>query len=305
MRMPIIGTGTAVYDVLLKLTDFPGEERHVGVIEQKTQGGGMTATAMVAVARLGQNCAFFGNLGDDENGQKILQGLVDEGVNVDGVEMLPGYVNTVSYVLINSKNGSRTFLANKENTPPIELTDIRKKLIENASVVHMDGGHYESDVRIAQYAREKGVTVSYDACRGEREAANNCRLLPLCDIVITCADYPEKVCGKGNLEDNIKALAQYGSRILITTLGSKGCAALINDEIRYFPAYKVDVVDTTGAGDVFHGSFLYAYNQGLTLEECIRFASATAAIKCTKIGGRSGIPTAEEVNEFIKTHPWV
>ena len=174
MKIPIVGTGTAVYDILLKLTGFPIEDEAVGVIEQKTQGGGMTAIAMAVVSRLGVECAFFGNLGDDDTGRKILQGLIDEGINVDGVEMLPGYVNTVSYVLINSKNGSRTFLANKENTPEIELSDVRKQLIDNAEILHIDGGHYEDDIRIAQYAREKGVTVSYDACRAEREIKNGC-----------------------------------------------------------------------------------------------------------------------------------
>ena len=304
MKIPVIGTGTAVYDILLKLTSFPAEDTAAGVIEQKTQGGGMTATAMAAVSRLGVDCAFFGNLGDDDTGRKILQGFIDEGINVDGVEMYPGCVNTVSYVLINSKNGSRTFLANKENTPPIELTDTRKQLIDNAEILHIDGGHYEDDVRIVQHAREKGVTISYDACRGEREVKNGCRLLHLCDIVITSADYPAKVCGKETLEENMHELSKYGMKVLITTLGDKGCAALIDGEIRYFNAYKVDVADTTGAGDVFHGAFVYGYYKGFRFEECIRFASATAAIKCTKIGGRSGIPTAEEVFEFIRTHDW-
>ena len=304
MKIPVVGTGTAVYDILLKLTNFPVEDEAAGVIEQKTQGGGMTATAMAAVSRLGVNCAFFGNLGDDDTGRKILQGLIDEGINVDCVEMLPGYVNTVSYVLINSKTGSRTFLANKENTPAIELTDIRKQLIDNAEILHIDGGHYEDDIRIARYAREKGVTVSYDACRGDREIKNGCRLLPLCEIVITSADYPAKVCGKKTLEENMRELSKYGMKVLITTLGDKGCAALIDNEIRYFDAYKVDVADTTGAGDVFHGAFVYGYYKGFSIEECIRFASATAALKCTKIGGRSGIPTADEVWQFIKTHNW-
>ena len=125
-------------------------------------------------------------------------------------------------------------------------------------------------------------------------------LLKRMDIVITNATYPFKIGEKETLEENMELLASYGMEVLITTLGEKGSCAFIDGKVKYFPAYKIKTVDTTGAGDVFHGAFLAAYYRGFSIEEAIQYATAVSALKCLKIGGRNGIPSDEEVHKFIK-----
>ena len=124
----------------------------------------------------------------------------------------------------------------------------------------------------------------------------------MADILIMNEAFPYYTSGKDCLEEAMRFFADAGSRIVISTLGEKGCVALINGELKYFPAYKVNAIDSTGAGDVFHGAFLAGYLRNYSLEECIRYASAVAAIKCMKIGGRAGIPDHEETLEFMKKH---
>ena len=146
-----------------------------------------------------------------------------------------------------------------------------------------------------------GILVSLDGASLKEPNEVNLELAKLADILIMNYRYPLRVTGKTDYEEALLEIASWGTaKIVAGTQGDKGCKAVIDGHIEYFPAYPVKAVDTTGAGDVFHGAFIAGYLDGMDIRTNFRFASAVAALKCTKLGGRAGIPTKEEAVRFME-----
>ena len=206
-------------------------------------------------------------------------------------------------VMVNPENGSRTKFPYRDNLPPIDFTREKHSLIEKAGVLHLDGTNYANAVAAAQIAKAAGVPVSLDACSRQKDNALNLRLAEMADILITNAVYPQAVTGCTTREEALLKLASLGHKqVALTTLGKDGVLAVVNGKVEHIPAFTVQAVDTTGAGDVFHGAFLTAWLEGNDLHACIRFAAAVSALKCLKPGGRSGIPTRAEAEAFLAQH---
>ena len=144
------------------------------------------------------------------------------------------------------------------------------------------------------------MTVSLDGCSRQKDNTLNLSLARMADILIMNAVYPRAVSGCADSGAALKFFSELGpKKAVIMTLGGEGCLALIDGEVRHFGAYPVKAVDTTGAGDVFHGAFLARYLEGYSVPDCIRFASAASAMKCTVPGGRAGIPAKESLEAFL------
>ncbi len=300
MKYDIVGVGDAAYDNLCIVENYPEEDGSTHILEMHNQGGGCCATALVAASRLGFSTAFIGNTGDDYAGKQIRDTFIQDNVSIEGVDIIKGRRSSLGFVMIDPVKSTRTKFPYRNNLPDIIWTEEKYELIRNARIIHIDSTNISNAMTAARIARQAGVPISMDGCSRKADNTPNAQLAAMADILIMNEAFPYYTSGKDTLEEAMKFFADAGSRIVISTLGEKGCVALIDGELRRFPAFRVNALDSTGAGDVFHGAFIAGYLRNYSLEECIRYASAVAALKCLKIGGRDGIPNHQETLEFIR-----
>ncbi|MBX3140241.1 MAG: carbohydrate kinase family protein [Trueperaceae bacterium] len=286
----LVGVGHICQDHLCVVEAYPPEDGSTRITEIEFQGGGAAATATVAAARLGIDAALIGNLGADRIGDEIADELLREGVDISAVDRLEGVRSLSSYVMICPTRGTRTKFPFKDRMPPIAWSERQREVLSGAKVLHLDGTHYENAVRAAALAKDHGVTVSLDGSTRQSDNALNRRLAGMADVLITNSVYPMLVSGKGSLSEALLEMSTWGPEFVAATVGQDGVYAVLGGEVRHYPAFSVAVVDTTGAGDVFHGAFLAARLRGKGVEECIRFAQYAAGKKCGQMGGRRGIP---------------
>jgi len=301
MKYDIIGVGDTVLDHLYTTESFPEENGNAHILSIRDEGGGVVGTSVFAAAHLGSKTAVITLLGHDEDGKSIAAGLEKEGIDISGIRYIPDKHSPVSYILVNIQNGSRTIMPYRDKFPPVPFDFVHRDMIQNAKILHLDTVNFENSLHAARIMKEAGGLVSVDACSVHEEPEAYEELWKYTDILIANEAFPARVARRASLSENLRYFASFGPSVVITTLGEKGCVLLNHGELHAFPAYRVDVRDTTGAGDVFHGAFLHRYARNDSVESCIRFASAAAALKCTRPGGRSGIPTEEEVFRFLET----
>ena len=298
----IIGIGHCCQDTVCTVEAYPPEDGSTHILSMDdSQGGGAAATAMAAAARLGAGAAVMAHLGDDPTGDRIIEGFERGGVDTRYIRRIPGGRSSTSVVMVDPQKGTRTKFPYRDALPPLPFDDEQRRAIEGCRVLHLDGTRYENAVGAAGIARAAGVTVSLDGCSRQKDNALNIALARMADILIMNAVYPFRVSGASDIPGALKFFAGLGpKKVVAMTLGREGCWALIGGEAVHFPAFKVDAVDTTGAGDVFHGAFLARWLETEDVGECVRFASAAAAMKCRVPGGRRGIPTREALESFLR-----
>ena len=299
-KLQIAGVGHSCLDRLCTIESYPREDDSTHITSIAVQGGGAVATALVAASRLGASTAWIGNAGTDIISSEILRLLEADGVSTAYAARRPDASGLESFVMVNPQNGSRTKFPERDVNPPIEWTEELSAAVRSADILHLDGTNWVNAFNAASIARDAGVVVSLDGCSMQADNERNRKLASMADILIMNRKYPLRVSGLPSYPEALLEMASWGPRIVMCTLGDEGVLAVIDGRVESFPAFEVKAVDTTGAGDVFHGAFLRGYLDGMDLRSCIRFSSAVAALKCTKIGGRSGIPTMEEALAFME-----
>lgn len=252
------------------------------------------ATAMVTLSRLGLSTAFIGKAGSDQAGQEIIRGLMEEGVDTSGVVRAEGKSSQIALIVIEEKTAHRTIFWTKGTCFPMAPQEIDENLIRSARLLHLDGLHIEASIEAARYARRDSIPTMLDSGTLRKEIFT---LLPLIDYLVVAEGFALKFAGTA--EEALPELAKFGARLICVTLGEKGCIALEGKKIYRQRAFPVNAVDTTGCGDVFHGGLIYGILQGWPPAQSIEFASATAALKCRKVGGRAALPALGEVQEFL------
>lgn len=294
----VVGIGSAVFDVLMTTNGFPKEDTKMEGIETKTQGGGPCATALVAMSKLGVSSAYMGTLGDDMYGKIMKEQFERFGVETSYIRTIEGAISFHSVILLNLLNSSRTCVWNRGTVASPSEEDIDLETLKNAKVLHLDGHQLETAIYAAKRAQEYGVEVSLDA-GGTYPGIE--RLLPLVDILIPSEEFALKITGcKTAVEAAAVLWEKYQPKILIITQGSRGGFLWENGTEKRYPAFKVDAIDSNGAGDTFHGAFVAARVKGMEVMEAATFASATSALKCTRFGAQEGIPGFDEVIEFMR-----
>jgi len=295
-EIEIAGLGFASIDYLCIVSHIPMDEK-TEAIGRLVQGGGAAATAIVAASKLGAKTAFIGIVGDDQAGIEIIDSLKKEKVDTRYIRLKADGSSSVAFCWVEQKNGKRSIVWSKGTAMPLTTAAIDPEFISSLKILHLDGHNMEAAIRAAEIARENGVTVSLDA--GSVLPGIEA-LVGLSDICIASESFAHNYTGEENVEKAVEKLFMKGKKIAAVTRGERGVVALKENGFVKKDAFKVPVVDTTGAGDVFHGAFAYAYMQGWDLDTCLDFASAAAAIKCTKPGGRTGIPDKNTVIDFLK-----
>ena len=297
MNYEVVGLGQCCIDYLGAVEQYPDINEKEEVNNLTIQGGGPVATAMVTLSRLGASTAFIGKISDDYFGGLIKDGLTSESVNIDHIIVEKGKRSQFAFIVIEKETGKRTVLWSRATVTPLSAYELNRNVISTANVLLLDGLEEESSMVAAEYAREAGVKIVVDA-GSMREGA--LALVSLSDYFIASNDFARQF----SCADDPKAVAiellGLGAKTVIVTLGEKGSICVTPEGFFYQPAFKVNAVDTTGCGDVFHGAFIFGLLQKWDLNETIRFASATAALKCREIGGRTAIPDLREVEKFLE-----
>ena len=293
------GLGFCSNDYLAVLPHIPMDSK-VQIQEHLIQGGGPSATSTVAAARLGLSAAYISSVGDDEAGKMIIADLEKEGVCTSSMIVRQGTASPVAYCWIDAPTGKRSVAWTRGGLVEVTPDEVDYDLIANAKVLHLDGHHTAAALAAAKFARQHGVLVNFDAGT-MRDGVQE--LLTYSDILITSEEFARLVTGENDLDKAIFKLASIGAQVTGITMGELGSMVLAEGKILRCPAFHLDkVVDTTGAGDVYHTGFAVKYLETRDLMECMRFGSAVSALKCGKLGGRTGIPTRQEVDEFLKNN---
>lgn len=302
MNFDIVGIGANVYDTLIKLRAFPEENTKADVETVMESGGGPCGTGLVAAARLGGKAAWIGNLSDDPGGMFLFEDLKRYGVSTDLIDVKTGYRSFSATVILSGKTGSRTCLLDRGNLPPLELTARQIEAVERADVLMVDGNELDAAVEAAKFARKGGARVLCDA-GGLYPGIE--RLLPHTDFLIPSEEFALRFTGKNDAKKAALELQkEFDPQAIVITQGRRGGIMYRNGEFVRFPAFTIDVVvDSNGAGDVFHGAFAFAVTRGMFYEECCVFAGAVSALKCTRLGARHGTPTYGDVRTFLEASP--
>lgn len=298
-KYDIVGLGGTTVDHLNVVKEFP-EVDHKTVPEYSSiQGGGQAATAIACAARLGFKTAFIGTVGEGAIGKFSKNTLKKEGVNTKCIVQQKGHAPALSSIIIEEGKATRTIIADRGELKHMPIQDKMYEVIKNSKIVHSDAHFPEENLKLVKFARENGVEVCMDA---EPHTPHSEDFVHHADLLIVSRSFVKDKYGE-DYENALNDFIGYGAKIAVITLASNGSIGMVKDDMKAIkvPEYPVeDIVDTTGAGDVFHGAFLCAYLKGWDLEKSMRFANICAGLKCKEIGGRKGMPTLNEAMEHMK-----
>lgn len=291
----VIGVGMACLDQLVLWQDMSLPVAGNRVLDCQVQGGGMVGTGLVAVSRLGGRAELWGVVGTDWSADLILRQLADDGVDVAGVVRAGEVAGPKVLVCVDGRTGERHFMRGSGFNDP-EMQMCRPGGLADAGCLLVDGCRFASALAAAAEARKLGVPVVADI---SHMSDNWRKLLQHVDYAIASEHLAKQLKFGHDVPAALAALTELGPTHAVITLGPRGLAWRSPQSAGSMDAFQVDVVDTTGAGDVFHGAFCYGLTQGFDFDRNLRFASATAALKCRRLGGRAGIPTRPEVDAFL------
>jgi ribokinase len=265
-----------------------------------TDGGGPVGTALVAAARLGARVGYVGVCGNDASAELKLSYLTRDGVDTSRVMRRPHPESQVVLVFVHQSTGERVFGLTDMEEDPLKLEELDREYITSAAYLHLDGYHCAAALQAAHWMRQAGKKVVLDAAKAVGDVWKAIdELVEATDILICGSGFAQALTGVEDFWQAAEAVRRMGPQIVVQTEGEQGSNTATATEQFHTPAFKVDVVDTTGAGDVFHGAYLFGLVQGWDLVRIARFASATAAFKCMHLGGRAGTPRYNEVQEFL------
>ena len=294
----VIGLGFAVRDTIGLVPHLPELDEGVILEDLTLQGGGPVAQALVTLARLGASVGFVGRLGDDAVGEEIRTGLAEEGIDLSFLQIEPGARSPQSMILVDKPTGKRSICAFPGTAGDIDLDDDTLAYLGSGRFLHLDGHSPEAALTAANAAFRRGVRICLDAGAG----ASIDPMLPLVEattVLIAAERFAMGVASNGAVESGAAHLLHMGPEIVVVTRGEQGSSTWTRDTAFSTPGFPVTAVDTTGAGDVFHGAYLYGLLQGWDLVSTAEFAGAVAALKCTRLGGRAAIPRLPEVMDFL------
>lgn len=292
-----VGLGLVAMDHLIVVPHFPHKNKKMRLLHYEMQGGGQIGTGFVTLSRLGLKVKFLGKVGGDELGDISLQLLKNEGVDVSDAVQVPDATSQYAFILVDKTNGERTIIWHRHPDLSFKPGDFSKEAVTAGKILHLDGHEVPFSIQAARWAKEEGIPILLDA---ERLKDRTLELLPYADIIIADENFATLVCPEKDHYEFLQHIQkEYNPRFCGITEGEQGSLGLFEGDFIHVPAYEVDVVDSTGAGDLYHAAFLYGALQNWNVMDIMRFATAVAGMKCRFLGGRKGAPTLDEVVDFM------
>ena len=294
----LVGVGINSLDTLIRLPSFPAADSKVQILETQTLPGGQVATVTVACRRWGLRTQYIGKIGDDSAGMLQRKEFEREGVAAHLVTVA-ACASQAAYILVDRATSERTILWQRDARLDLQPAELRPELITQARMLHVDGHPSAPAALAAQWARSAHMIVTADL---DNLYPGVELLLESVDYLFSSAEFPRRLTGIDDLFVSLPSIRKrFGCKVAGATLGSRGALAWDGDSFVYVPAFRVQAVDTTGAGDLFHAGFDYALLTGEELVPAIEFGSAAAALNCTAYGARGGIHSIAEINQLISS----
>ena len=308
--MDVVGVGANSVDYVYCLPQFPQPDSAAAKLRigrHLLSPGGQTTTALCTCAAMGLRTAYIGTISRDANGARMREELARRGVDVSHAVVRDG-TNPYAVILIDEREGERVVLWDRDPRMRLDPQDINADAIRSARLLHVDDVDEEAAIYAATIGREAGIPVTSDI---ERVGARTAELIAAVTIPIFAEHVLQELTGENDFERGLRKVA--GPRLAGTspsrgaalrtlvcvTLGARGAMMLAGDTIYSAPGYKVDVVDTTGAGDIFRGGFITALLRGDAPADILRFANAAAAVSCTRLGAIASVPTLADVERRL------
>lgn len=296
----VLGFGTNALDYLITVPEYPEFASKIELREYAKAAGGEVASTMAGLQRLGFKTAYAGSFGTDDAGNFGLQSLADEGVDVSYSRRVPGAKTQIAFIVIDESSGERTVIWQRDRTLRWETGSAPVDAAATASVLHMTPHDAAACIELAHAARAAGTVVSLDI---DNVFDRLDELLPLIDILICSSEFPEKLTGNSDHRTALREIAlRFANPLVGLTLGESGSLLLCNGDFVDSPGFAVPggCRDTTGAGDAFRTGLISGLLKGESVETAARRANAVAALKCRRIGARTALPYAQELEAFLK-----
>lgn len=298
----MVGVGLNAMDVIIDVPHYPAFNSKIEFERAEVFPGGQVATALVACQRWGLRTRYVGRIGDDDLGRQQRASLVEAGIEISELRVVAGCPSQSAYIIVDGASGERTILWRRDPRLQIRADELSREVICSGRLLHVDGHDTEAAAQAAKWAQEQGIPVTADI---DNIYANVEALLERVDYLVSSSSFPSRLTGIGDPPAALRKVQEtYKQRFAACTLGADGALGYDGRRFWYCPAYEIECVDTTGAGDVFHGGFAYALVRGWPAERALEFASAAAALNCTARGARGAIAPKEKVEELIRAGRW-
>ncbi len=294
----VVGVGLCALDYLIMVNRYPAAGQKVDAAGSDIQCGGPVPTALCTLAKLGMRTTFIGKCGDDYDGRQIMGKLREFGVDTSAMVIDQKARSPRAFIWIEKDDGERTVVLDHTGIDDLTADEIDYDLIKQCRYLLIDGRETEASLKAAAIAKEHGAEVIFDAGSNRRRLGD---ILNLTDHLIASENFAGTVFPGSPASNAAQKLFESGKhKAVVITLGEKGAIACSADGVYWQPAFSVSAVDTTGAGDVFHGAYIFALSRDFDLPGRLEFASAAAALKCRRFGGGKGCPSLEEIRRFIE-----
>jgi sulfofructose kinase len=291
----VVGVGINATDMVIRLPRFPTVDSKVEVTSADRKAGGQVASAIVACRRWGLPARYVGKIGDDSAGRFQIEEMRREGVEAHWITAA-GHASQSAFILVDEPSGERTVLWKRERGIALEPSDLKREWISGAGGLLVDGHDTAAAARAARWARELNIPVVADL---DNRYPGVEELLHFVNFPITSKDFPERITGERELLKSLPQMfAEFKCRLTGATLGRLGVIVWDGSHFTLCPGFRVHAIDTTGAGDVFHGAFLYGLFHGWRVQEILEFSCAAAALNCESLGARGGIRPLEEIEKL-------
>lgn len=300
MPFDVVGVGANSVDYVYRLPAYPqprGPHAKLRISQHWISCGGQMATALSTCASLGLSTKYAGAISGDFNGQLIRAELSKRGIDLDS-NATTGK-NQFAVILLDERTGERIVLWDRVDPPADQPMRLPTDALATARMVHVDDVDQEAAIRAAAIARGGGVPVTSDI---DRLNDRTDELIASVTIPILAEHVLPAITGEADMERGLRKLRKRHAGLLCVTLGAQGAMLLAGDRLFHAPAFAVSAVDTTGAGDVFRGAFIYAHLRGDSPADMLRFANAAAAVSCTRLGALNGVPTIADIRQLLERH---
>lgn len=290
----VLGVGANSIDFVYRLPGYPRPDSpfaKLPITAHSISCGGQVTTALAACAALGLTTSYIGVLGSDEHGTRMRDELRRRGIDASDA-IVRDMPNPFAVILLGEADGERVVLWHRDDRFALKREEIGTASIAAARLIHVDDVDLEASVEAARLARAVGRPVTSDI---ERTADDIRALIDAVTIPIFAEHVPARLTGEDDLSRALVRLRQPHHTMLCVTLGARGAMLLAGDDLIHEPGIAVKTIDTTGAGDVFRGAFIYALMRGDAPRALLRFANAAAAISCTRAGAMNSVPTLGDV----------
>ena len=301
----VTGFGLNSVDLVAVVAEYPALNSKQRLQRVARLPGGQIATAMATCARLGWRTRYIGRFGSDDLGAISRDSLEREGVDISASETMRGIANQFAVVLVDARTGERTVLWDRHPTLNMEPADVPRDAVTSGRLLIVDCHQTAASAQAARYARSAGIPTIVDV---EKVRPGIGDLLQNIDAIIAAEEFPTALTGHEHLGDALRIIGrEWRASLVCVTLGAKGSLAWCNGREIATPAFPVDCVDSTGAGDCFRGAFAAACLRmpNGDIEDVLSYANAVAALNCRALGSRGGLPTSDEVDQLMLARPHI